>query len=239
VPGELSLVDPEVRAENGICARDFLVDATEALAQSYQNRFEDTLNEVWNGVGTSNHQTQALEVLLSRLELGLPGHPGYGLDASLQVPLASAPVAGAQLVWDTQVLELKDGKEVVPVRDTYFLHPAFPAPFFEDAVNGGGEHIDMSFTITTGYLNQLLHIQGRDLLHLSYRPTWDELAAVGVSAPPGSAGRDIAILDGKTLAQIDPSLVSWGRPRWPSRSTPPWIRSSGCTRIRRASWRTP
>lgn len=208
--GAMELIDPEVSVGSGLCAEPFLVDDTEALALGYQQAFEDTLNDTWNSIGSFNHQAQALEVLLGRLNLGVPAHARYGLSAEFQKPLSSLPLEGTQFIWDTQVLELKDGVEVAPYLDSVFYHPALPAPYFETARNDHNEPFDLSFNITTGYLNQLLHIQSKDLLNFSYQPTWDELAAVGVTAPTGQPGDAPATLDGTTLGQIDPSFSVLG-----------------------------
>ena len=89
-----------------------------------------------------------------------------------------------------------------------------------------------SFTLTTGYLNQILHARAAtDGLWFDFQPTWTDLAPFGVTASgTGHAGAPLPPLDGTVLGalapmptnQADPaernSLSETTRPRRTSRS---------------------
>lgn len=210
--GELELISPEASVDQGLCGESFLIDDADALALSYQHAFEDVLNEAWNGVGPVNHQAEALQLLFDSFNLGVAPRTLYSLDAVFDDRISSNERGGMELAWSTEVLErLKEGGEIAPDTDTFFLQPALDPPFHKDGRNiDSNERFDVSFTLTTGYLNQLLHMQSKTLLESQFEPTWDNLSAVGVSAPPGASDDQIAILDGNTLGQIDPSFAVLG-----------------------------
>src|SRR5690606_27151868 len=68
---------PDVDARRGTCANDALLPHAEALVFGYETRLEGVLNDTWNAGGSRSQQAQALEELLSPLNLGAPGHAVY------------------------------------------------------------------------------------------------------------------------------------------------------------------
>src|SRR5690606_36761578 len=204
---------PDVDARRGTCANDALLPHAEALVFGYETRLEGVLNDTWNAGGSRSQQAQALEELLSPLNLGAPGHAVYRETLSFG-PVASQAAAGAAFEWATRV-EAVDSLTRQRMRIGQMYREAHPAPYFDDGRTDNGMAFDFSYTITTGYLNQILHVfGGSDLVHFPYVPTWDDVAAWG--ATPANTGHPAdkpPPLDGAVLSHLHSAFAELGATR--------------------------
>jgi hypothetical protein len=199
-----TLVDEELDVEKGACALDFLREDAEDLAGSFPARFESALSDVWNAGGDRPQQAEALELLLDRLELGIPTDRDYSLLASFE-PLLSAPAGGTLFEWETLVTPAPGSLAFRLMKPTWFHHPPpWEHYYAADGLDLFGEEFDLSYTLTTGHLNQILHVRGgTERLHFAYQPTFEELAALGVDPSRTSHPLDVPPpLDGSVLGQI-------------------------------------
>lgn len=209
-PGTMKLVDTEVDAAKGMCADDTLLTHAETMAATFEAHFAEALNEAWNAGGNRPQLAVALEQVLSTLQLGTLAIPDYVFDAHFSVE-GSLPQGGGEFSWQTEVKAL-DPETIKRLSPGMFLNPAAEASYFATGENNDGEAFDLSYTVTTGFLNQLLHTKSAsDLLHFIYEPTWDDLAGFGATpASTGHAADQPPPLDGTVLAFIEPSFAALG-----------------------------
>lgn len=201
--------DRRIDIRKGVCAEPFISDHAETLAESFYPQFERVLNQTWNAGGADTQQAQALELLLSRFEIGKVELGTHQLDARLE-PLRSSTLEGMGLVWRTLVEP--QGDSLPPLTPNWFHHPAASPPWYSpDAEDSAGNPSDFSYTLTTGYLNQTLHALAPTYLLMELEPSWSDLELSGMTA--GRAGQpksDTPRLDGTLLSQLSPMFAELG-----------------------------
>jgi hypothetical protein len=210
VDPEFAFLTPNIDARRGTCAEDFLLPYAEDLAIAYQARFEDVLSDVWSSGGAHTQQAEALELLLSRLNLGAPSRASYDETIAFS-SILSEPAGGAVFEWTTKVQAL-DPRTLARMKIGQLYREAHPSPYFDEGVNDAGRAFDVSYTITTGYLNQILHVYGgSDLLHFQYEPTWDDVAAWGATPSNTKHPADQPPpLDGAVLSHLHSAFAELG-----------------------------
>lgn len=203
----LSLVDPEIVANKGLCEDLDLWTAAEALVEAFQSDVEDALSDTWNA---GDQQAQALEELLQRMELGLTDHEHYALEAEISTLRSES--LGADVAFETRV---QSSVPLLDSDDSYYYHPAGDAPFSPNGMDPDDFPIDfdMAFTLTTGFLNQVISTQSKtDLLYIEYAPSWEELED-RFGATPANTGHPndpAPPLDGSVLAYLHPAFAELG-----------------------------
>jgi hypothetical protein len=214
---KFSLVDPEVDSTKGACELDFISAHAEALAGRFPGRFEGVLTDTWSAGAREPLQADALELLVDRLELGVLEHDDFVLDAAHE-PLSSLPRGGAKLTLETLLQPGQDSSAWSRMRSGWFHHPPPDtlSPYSElgtmpEDATGTEDPFDLSFTLTTGFLNQILHVRGAtERLYFEYAPTKFQLLGMGIT-PPASWPENVPVpLNGSVLGQLHPMFSELG-----------------------------
>jgi len=215
-------------AYKGLCNRNGFKSGADALAEKFFNRMRNSLDTAWKRDDPQTQQANALDLVFSKWETGIFG----------DLNLAGTPTgADHVLTHNYNLLASKTLTERLFLRyDTSSLSTVGSnATNFVDskAENVTCQHIndpcrnnrnrfgnlfDVSYTVSTAALNDVLRRLGvTNLLTLDWQPTYEE---IGIVPPPGSLLTDIALLNGTTLAQIDPAFVALGNSTATLRFTP-------------------
>lgn len=201
-----TLVSPNASAD-GTCGEPWVARAVEDALLARVPDLEGAISDAWMAREGATLSADALDLVLSPLELG------------------TTEVCDVSTSLSTSTLEVVSG-ESLRLRYATDAHPSQGLPaLFEPrgwmyaAANGGsfsqdgldpwGVPFDLSYSVTTGFLNQIARARGTALLlGATLHPTWAEL---GVGVPPGRSPDDEAVLDGRTLGRLVPGLRIAGR----------------------------
>lgn len=209
--GVIGLDKPWVDTKKDICKQDFLAGAAQAMATGFQAPFKSILNGVWNDETPRTQHARALQLLLGTFDLGALAHADHEIDAPLGVPL-SRPLAGTQLTWSTQVSPLDAMVKQRQSLGYFYLPPGVVPPFALDALDPLGQPMDFSFTVTTNYLNQIVHARAAtDHLWFDYQPNWTNLEFLGVTPQQTGLPADVdPPLNGAVLGRLFPMFNGLG-----------------------------
>ena len=204
---QFTLVEPEQSARVDLCADAALWSGTDTLLASFHLLVEDTVSDTWN---EGQQQARALELMLQRFELGRTNHPRYDLSATLSRLTSQAD--GADLAWNTLVTPKVPLVDLTP---GMYYHPAGDAPFGPDGMDPEDIDLDfdMSFTLNTGFLNQIISTQAKtNLLYFEFAPTWNEVGERFGATPDntGLPGDADPPLNGAVLSFLHPAFAELG-----------------------------
>lgn len=209
--GSFTFSGANVKADKDICKESFINAPAEVMAGTFSNPMRTTLLNTWYSGSPNTLEAITLTKLLSPYKLGENVHSNYDIFASYDL-LGSAPLTGLQLYWlnslsSTHLETLSNQKSF------WFYAPQRGLAFSSDGKDHKGENFDISYSINTGFLNQILNMRSATPqgLHQIYKPTWEELSNQGVRIPAGKSPEQKATLNNVTLRQFDRSFIGIGR----------------------------
>lgn len=204
----------------GLCAFPQFQAPANALAAKFYNRLRNSLDTAWKRDDPNTQQAKALDLVFSKWETGIFGDLNLsgtttGIDHVLTHSynlLSSKNLTDRIFLFnDTSTLATSGGNAggagfVYSTPGTITCSSSGdPCP---SSANRFGNRFDLGYTVTTASLNEMLRrLATTSLLSLNWQPTYDEL---GVVPPVGTPGTATAILNGPTLAQINPAFATLG-----------------------------
>ena len=200
-----------VNANRGICREPFIHTQAEAMADTFHEPLRVKFQNTWYSDSPNTMEAQALTELLEPYRLGEIEHPHYDIKANLET-LGTAPETGLQIYW-LNSLESDDTDTLFDQKLQWFHAEQRGIAFSDNARDHLGRKFDISYSINTGLLNQILNMRAatpESKLHKPLKPTWGDLAAFGVDLPAGASLDDKAVLNGRTMRQFDPAFISIG-----------------------------
>ncbi len=197
---ELELVQPETDAGNQTtCGEGWIRNDTESFLADFVPQVNQALTGAWDARAPDTGQAVALELLLSAFDLGTRPIANADLYAAYK-PAAGIPQEGLYFGWSTNVRPATpsdQGRESATVYREAAELPQWPAG--EDFE---GDAFDVSYTLTTGFLNQVLRaLTATSRLRANIEPTWSEL---GLTPPAGRSASSPAELTTRALAKLLP-----------------------------------
>lgn len=207
--GTFSFEDNERDAEKGTCAEDFIKEHADEMLVTFREPMRNKLKKAWFGNASRSQHADALTALFSTWNLGTVEHPDLSLSAQFN-QIYSAPLMGMTTDWTTYIEPL-DQLAAKNRRLFYFYFPESLPIVSIDGLDVLGRQFDLSFGLTTAFLNRLLNVKAADdSLRFIFTPTWAELSTFGVVAPAGVNLEDPVTLDENILYQFDPAFRAIG-----------------------------
>lgn len=229
-PNRIFTLGPTSKDVNkGLCDNPGFRSGAGTLADKFVNRLRNSLDSAWKGNDPLTQQANALDLVFSKWETGQFGdlnltNTSTGNDHILthnyNVLNSKTLTDRLFLRYDTSTLLPSGGN--VGSAFVYSTGQTVPCSSSGDPCpnnrNRFGNPFDVSYTVSTASLNEMLRrLAATNLLTLAWQPTYDEL---GVAPPPGVPSNTTAILDGPTLAQINPAFATLGNISATLRFTP-------------------
>lgn len=197
-----------VNADKGSCALDAFNPYVESLLDSYYSHLQSALDQAWKAGAPDTQQAFALDLLFSRWEPGVWADRQLR-DHSLDLSYDRTGVLPAERVYallDSEV-KVSPRAELVPAPSAWpyappggvpCLNPSSPACL--PGKDYYGNEFDVSYSVTTGALNQVLkELSVTDWLRFKLNPTFADL---GVTAPGNRPADQRPSLDGRLLAEF-------------------------------------
>jgi hypothetical protein len=212
---ELSETHP-MDVGTGTCGLDFVSADVETLLEAFYDPMREALDDTWDAGNPRTQQADALDLLLSRFETGgFEAMPDVRLDLALQPIVLGEEEDRLQGFYNSDAEILPEEK--LFRQDTYVYSPpqGFPCtPDLGSPVTGGcddrldffGNPFDVSYSTTTGMLNQVIRERyGTERLFRELAPSCE-----AIGQPVGCAPDDRPVLDGNTLSTLSSALADLG-----------------------------
>ena len=198
------------------CASPAFTPGADALINLLATNGTMTFSDTWNEAAPYpvSHQVQALDDLLAPLELGAvdPFDQRRTLTfAKLEAPVGKAGGADGLV----GVLDSDVGQVTLASAATLFYTPGtedVTARQMPAGNDSSGAPFDLSYTVGTTFINQVLANRSQDPRWFGGRLdlTWHDF---GVAPPAGVAGDAAAVLDYVTLPSLHPAFAGLGLTR--------------------------
>jgi hypothetical protein len=189
------------RTGAGTCGDLFIGAQMGTVLNARSGEIAAALTDAWDGPLAPTRESEAMEVLLSTEELGTMDSQLHQ-DIDLFGVVAGTTNEGLTLTWKTRSDPVGNIPSQLDPGYSVYHPPGSPlvAPVGDDP---SGTPFDLSYGVTTGFLNQIIRAQyGTRLLYGRRRPTYNQL---GVTSVPGNLNR-IARLSPAVLAEVHPAL---------------------------------
>lgn len=201
------LASVDIDAEHGSCGLEFVQAKVESLIGTFVIPFQGNLGSVWNAGGAATDQAVALELVLDRYQLGLLTFDDLILDAQFE-PFRSHRDDGLEILLQTAVQPIDPATDQLRRLGRLHLEPALE---WEPAADGVDPNtlrpFDLSYAVTTGYLNQIVNLRAATHLHFDFAPTKTDLYEAGFA---NSGGDQLMTLDGTTLGRVHRTFEQLG-----------------------------
>lgn len=193
--------------EVGTCADAFVAAAIEDVVEDMGDKIETALGDAWHAGATQTGHAQALTNLMAPLELGPVVTTGVDITATLEDAVYGF-MKPLSFAWSPQVSPLiVPGLAAIPTH--FHVEPA-DLPVDMLGINGNGTAFDISYTVTTGHLNQILRAW-TGTKQLNFHKQLKTISAGGGGtgggmqpAPPGAV---TPIKGGTPPGQINPQPI--------------------------------
>lgn len=193
---------PRARLGTHTCSHPAIAGQVADAVELMADPVAVVLSAAWSLDSPDTDQALALEDLLAPFETGAVPTDAFDPEVTQAVP-DTDPLAGLWLAGDTEAAPI--GVEVVEPA-TFFTYPAHPFTVHAAGTDPAGVPFDVSWSITTAHLNQLLRAGFSDERFHGGRltPTWRDLGIGGhiANAP--------AVLDGTSLGGLHPVFAEIG-----------------------------
>ncbi|MBL8293922.1 MAG: hypothetical protein JNN08_18905 [Bryobacterales bacterium] len=212
-----TLLNKQKDPDQGACANPLIRPYALSHLEQYWARFSSALDATWNLGNPNTQEARSLSFLFSRWQTGIFGdRPDYTLDHTFQKgDLLAQPLnrLAAFLGSDVTVRPRFSAGPTSP----WVYPPPGPFPCLSPQRicaadrNVYGQPFDVSYTVTTGALNQVLReLSASDWLMFEYRPSYADL---GIPPKSGANPNAPATLDGPTLSYVNPAFADLGNTR--------------------------
>lgn len=202
----------------GICGNIGFQHDANALLDRYWGRLRYGLDSAWSENTPLTQEAVGLDRIFRPWETGTWGEDNLtatptGKDHKL---IQNFDLAGSRNIPDRIAVtlntdaELTSGPQAVSwVFSSPGLYPCHDANLSCGTNRSGfGEPFDVSYSVTTGALNQVIkELSTTPLMTFDWEPTYEEL---GVAPPAGKQPTDKAVLDGPTLSVVNPKFADLG-----------------------------
>lgn len=193
------LVEVDLDAKHGACGLGFVLPTVETLLGTFVVPFQGKIGATWNAGGTLTDQAVALELVLDRYELGLLTFEDLTLDAQFE-PFRSHREDGLEILLQTAVQPIDPDTNDLRNPGRLHLEPSLEWEPAADGVDPNTNRaFDISYAVTTGYLNQIVNLRAATHLHFDFTPTKTDLYEAGFA---NSGGDQLVTLDGTTLGRV-------------------------------------
>jgi hypothetical protein len=221
-PGQT--IDPD----KGNCTKAGIRHNAEALTARFFSRTASSLDTVWKANNPGTQQAKGLDLIFSPWETGTYGddnltNSATGRDHELKHNYnATASRNMVDRLFTRSNTEARSLVSTSPTSWIYTPHEIYPCNAVSFICNTNqnpyGQLFDVSFSITTPALNQVIkELSTSRLLTFNFEPTYADL---GITPPPGAQASDKAILNGTNLSQLDPAFAALGNDVGVIRITP-------------------
>lgn len=198
-PADFTLVGVDVDGRSGLCADPDLVTLVEDVLAAYDDEVGSAVGDGWDRGRPYTDQAAALGALLTEFELGGITHTLHEVLANFRTVATDSDDG----LWLTSTTNARPRHTVARGLEapSYYYYEEQPLQALPVAEDPNGLPFDLSFSITTGHINQVLRALTAETLRqgVPLEPTWAELGFTGVANP-----NDPAILNGLTLGRLDP-----------------------------------
>ncbi len=197
---DLELWQPEADAGNvTTCGESWVRNEVETFLIDFVSQVNQALTAAWDTRAPDTGQAVALELLLSAFDLGIRPIARADLFAAYK-PAEGIPQRGLNFGWSTNVRPAATTDQARESATVY--REAAKPPQWPSGEDFAGHAFDVSYTVTTGFLNQVLRaLSATNRLRANIEPTWSDL---GLSPPAGRSASSPAELTTRTLAKLLP-----------------------------------
>jgi hypothetical protein len=216
-------------AYKGLCNRTQFRPGADTLADKFFNRLRNSLDTAWKRDDPQTQQSKAIDLVFSKWEtgtfgdsnlLGTPTGADHVLTHTYNLLESKNLTDRFFLRYDTSTLSTGVGNAAGAFVDS--KAEIIPCSSLNVPCNNNrnrfGNPFDVSYTVTTSALNEMLRrLATTNLITLDWQPTYDE---IGITPPVGTPSTAIAVLNGTNLAQIDPAFIVLGNNAATIRFTP-------------------
>lgn len=208
-------VNPNLQTSTakGACADFDLAAAAEAAVLGFAQSFNDAISETWDA-GSPMQQAEALDKLLSRLEVGTFEPTNHTTNALIDGISSFTDLDGDNIsdidgLYGVYVTDSKPTLGSYGIPPTFVYSPPGPRPWSTNSRDFYGNPTDVIFGTTTGALNQVLGaLAVTDRVIFEFEPTWAE---IGLDpADYGLTESDPVPLTGDVLSDFNPTLAAIG-----------------------------
>lgn len=193
------LAEVDLDADHGTCGLEFVQATVEARLGTFVLPLQAILGTTWNAGGNLTDQAVALELVFDRYQLGLLTFEDLTLDAQFE-PFRSHRADGLEILLQTAVQPIDPETNDLRNPGRLHLEPSLEWEPARDGVNSNTNlPFDLSYAVTTGYLNQIVNLRAATHLHFDFAPTKSDLYEAGFA---NSSGDQLVTLNGTTLGRV-------------------------------------